>query len=212
MEPNTSTNSINQLEAQSVVSPSATVATPNTAPLESVSGAGSNSFRSLIDQPENNLRKGVILALAIALVVVGGYFLVKVLIIDRANELKNIGPAEGIELSLADLSDGSANKLPSGLPSGVPVEQENVTDSYTALYTQYGISQHTVIYSSNKDADDIRTEYQNYLNSEGYTIDNTGNVEEQGLMRGVRDGVELNVLIISRDTQNYVTLNYIVKQ
>jgi hypothetical protein len=50
------------------------------------------------------------------------------------------------------------------------------------------------------------------MNSEGYTIDNTGNVEEQGLMRGVRDGVELNVLVISRGSQNYVTLNYIVKQ
>jgi len=49
-------------------------------------------------------------------------------------------PASGVEVLRADLSPTSSSKLLPGFPSSIPVEKENITDSYKADIPSTGLS------------------------------------------------------------------------
>lgn len=121
-------------------------------------------------------------------------------------------PAEGVEVEHIDLNTAEGDKLPQGLPAGIPVEEEGLKESYKADYTQHGVTQYTVSYESAASVGAKWDEYNAYLASTGYELDTTTSNRATGVIRGTAGASELIVVITSRSNGSYVQLNYIVRR
>ena len=122
-------------------------------------------------------------------------------------------PASGVEVLRADLSPTSSSKLLPGFPSSIPVEKENITDSYKADYTKHGVIQYTVNFTSSRTKDALWNEYVNFLKNNNYSVDPGVTSKAQGYIKGTKGNTEFNAVIFDQGNQSYfLTLNYIVRK
>ena len=153
-----------------------------------------------------------ILSLVVLLAVAGGlYYLL-------SGSSTNTGPMtevqyteENVKVSQVDLSS-SGSKTPAGFPASIPIEQAGITDSYKATYEDYGMTQHTVNYTSSKTRDALWKQYTDYFSANGYILDTNSSRKETGVMRGVKGKTEINVIMVVSEGKSYITVNYIVRQ
>jgi hypothetical protein len=106
-------------------------------------------------------------------------------------------PAQGVEIAKSDISAGSQNKLPDGFPAGLPIELSNITNSTKVVYTDHGVTQYTVSYTSKKTAADLWTAFNAYVTANGYKLDTANTSKSLGILRASKDKLELSVAISS---------------
>jgi hypothetical protein len=100
---------------------------------------------------------------------------------------------ENIDLSLVE---GDV-RLPTGFPSGTPVELMGIYDSLRMSYTEIESDLYTVSYTSERSAFEIYGEWQEYLQNEGYSMEPSKQSLEAGTVFGTKDGNEMSVAINS---------------
>lgn len=160
-------------------------------------------------QPEGSQKetKLIVSLVIIIVVLVAGYFLLK----------SNLGTKRGGETAgktetiYTDLAN-SVTKIPAGFPSNIPVEEENVKESYKINYFDEGVTQYTIGFNSNLSFDEIWKTYSDLFLAIGYTPDMEKTSKDKGIMTGYRDGNKLNVAISDYDGGHYVTINFIQRQ
>jgi hypothetical protein len=124
------------------------------------------------------------------------------------------GTREKVVVEKAVQTSGSTFKVPEGFPSGVPVEAGGIYQSYKASYTERGTAKYSVSYESSLTVSAKVLEYQNYMQSAGYTISTNTQFQSNGVtsISGKRDADSLYVSITDQAGKVIVRLNYLKKQ
>lgn len=149
----------------------------------------------------------IFFALVIILV---GYLLLKPgnLSRNKVSELAYAGAGE-VEVVHADLSDATLLKAPEGFPEYLPIESQNVTESYKVVFKDHNLTQYTVSFSSMNSRETLWSVYADIMVAQGYEIDESVTKSEQGSMRGFRTDRDLNITINSSGEGSFVTINYV---
>jgi hypothetical protein len=114
------------------------------------------------------------------------------------------------QINLAEASTPTS-KLPAGFPSDIPVEAANITQSYSAVYADHGVTQYTVNYTSAKTKDALWAAYTSYVSAAGYALGATTNKSE-GVLDATKGKNDLNVLITSHNSTSLVQITYLARE
>jgi hypothetical protein len=161
-----------------------------------------------------------LVALVVVVLVLGGawYFMMQSANVSAPADNDSNGTSsqpttqEEVIVTKVDTAEPGVSKLPAGFPSGVPVEQANVSESYRVVYSERGVTQYTVSYTSLKGRDALWDIYNDYLKSAGYSVDSGLTSKNQGQISGNKDGDSLSVIISQRNGVSFVQLNLLYRQ
>jgi hypothetical protein len=158
-----------------------------------------------------NKTRVVLTALLILLVAIGGYlWLTKGTYHPKFTT--EVGEKQKVLVERSQPIDGDTVDLPTEFPAGIPVEADNVFESYKSDYQGKHVMQYTVSYTSSKSADELWTIYDKYMKSAKYDTANPATSKDKGTIYGLLDNKGLAVTIASNgDKTNTVRLNYFVR-
>lgn len=78
---------------------------------------------------------------------------------------------ENVEVSKIDLSVAQGqDRVPGGFPAGLPLETENVSESYTQDYVDRGVVLYGFTYKTEKTATEVLASYKLYIEDNQYVI------------------------------------------
>ena len=152
---------------------------------------------------KNHIVLYLVLILAVVLV---GYFLLMVGIDGTPRS------SDRVEVAHADLSSDSAVRIPLGFPSNIPLEEQNIKESYSVNYLDEGVTQFTVAYNSDFSREEILKIYSDFFLASGYTSGDGDRDESKGTIRGWRSGNKLSIAVSPYGEGSYVAINYIRRQ
>jgi hypothetical protein len=116
------------------------------------------------------------------------------------------------EVTYTELNDPAVSKIPVGFPTTVPVEEQNIKESYKVNYLDAGMMQYVVGFNTEMSKEDIWKLYTDTFTAVGYATNDENMNEGKGTLTGYRDGNKLNIAISSYDSGSYVTINFIQRQ
>jgi len=116
------------------------------------------------------------------------------------------------EVIYTDLNSETVSKIPAGFPTAVPVEEQNIKESYKINYFDEGITQYTLAFNTDLGQEEIWKLYSDMFLAVGYTQDSDKTSEDKGVLTGWRSGNKLHITISKYDSQRYVTINFIERQ
>ena len=121
---------------------------------------------------------------------------------------------EGVKVSHVDLAKASTpkEKIPQGLPSGIPLETNNVRESYSAEYQDLNAIQYTVVFTTNSSVAEKFQEYVTYMKSQGYQITHQDKDAAVKYVYGSKDNDDLSVVISRQGESTQVQLTYLDRQ
>ncbi|MFH1472817.1 MAG: hypothetical protein ABIF06_00160 [bacterium] len=151
-----------------------------------------------------NPNKIIIPVLLALVVILAGYF------VFRGGD-KPAFPGKS-EVIYTDLNDPTVSKIPIGFPIAVPVEEQNIKESYKINYFDEGVTQYTVAFNTELSKEEIRKLYSDMFLAVGYTQDSEKVGKNENVLTGWRSGNKLNVAISDYDNMQYVTINFIERQ
>jgi hypothetical protein len=162
--------------------------------------------------------KFLVALVVVALILAGGwYFVMQPADFDAATEeggQTDSRPVthEAVEVTKVDTAEPGISKLPAGFPSSIPVEQANISESYRVVYSERGVTQYTVSFTSLKSKEALWDSYNDYLKSSGYSIDSSLTAKSQGQISGNKEGDSISVIISLRNGISFVQLNLLDRQ
>lgn len=127
------------------------------------------------------------------------------------------GSAPGVEVTHADLSEGSQSKLLPGFPKDIPIEDGIILESYKVVDTNNdNHTYYSVRYESGLSTSDIWDRYLTYVRAGDYLIDVEATNPNNGSVKGLRNEgeyeVELMVSIASTEEgRSLVTVTYVIE-
>ncbi|MEK7194411.1 MAG: hypothetical protein AAB660_01845 [Patescibacteria group bacterium] len=112
-----------------------------------------------------------------------------------------------VEVTKTDITK-TGSKLPQGFPSDIPVETVTAGESYKAQYSDIGMTQYTVSYTSKKSKDEIWTIYNDYMNGAGYAVDKVSSSKSLGQISGTKQNDIFSAIVSSYNGISLVQLSY----
>jgi hypothetical protein len=180
-----------------------------------------NNMNAGVPVPHHESEVRLVLpALLLVIILVGGYLWLKshhpvtstlTPSSTETTDSDNQGTVPVVEITNSAVTSNGNSVLPTGFPSSIPVESANIKESYKADYTAHGLTQYTVTYISNKSADAVWQIYSEYLNSNGYTVNEANTSEKNGTIIGNKGDDEIDVAITTLDSGSYVQVGYLTK-
>lgn len=119
------------------------------------------------------------------------------------------GNVTSVEVTKTDIAGGSTSNLPAGFPNNIPVETNNLTESFRAAYKSRNIVQYSVSYTSARSRDALWDTYSEFFNSSGYTVDKTGTSRSLGQLSAALDNDSISVVISGHNGLSLVQINYV---
>lgn len=113
----------------------------------------------------------LVLFFCILLVITGTMYIysIKTPVFEIENEFKV--EKEKTIVSMVDVKNMSGKgKLPAGFPDTVPVQIETISEATKTEFPDRGITQYTVIYTSNASSSDIQKQYETFFGNESYEV------------------------------------------
>lgn len=147
--------------------------------------------------------KAIIPIILAIVVIIAGYLIFKYMNTPHTNM-----PAG--QVTYTDLKT-SVTKIPEGFPTNIPVEAQNVKDSYKVAVKDSSTTQYTVSFTSSLDKAALWKTYSDLFTSLGYAVDAGKTSQDSGVMEGFRSGNKLNISIKPYGSEQYVTINYIAR-
>jgi hypothetical protein len=123
---------------------------------------------------------------------------------------ENTKEIDGVLVTQSSVAD-TGSKLPAGFPRDIPVEQSNITESYRAVYTEHGVTQYTVSYTSNKSRDALWDLYNSYFKSVGYTVEQ-GSSKTQGQISANKGSDTISVVLSARGGVSLAQISLLDRQ
>jgi len=158
-----------------------------------------------VEQEHHMNPNKIIIPILLALVVIlAGYFVL------RGGDKAEF-PGES-EVIYTVLDNPAISKIPVGFPTDVPVEEQNIKESYKVNYFEEGVTQYTVAFNTEMSRGDLWKLYTDMFLAAGYTQDADKTSEGKGVLTGWRSGNKLNVAMSDYDGMQYVTINFIERQ
>ena len=164
------------------------------------------------NQEEHNhtgLKRGV-LALVVLLVIIFAIYLV-LGTGDRTPGQQGTGitTKENVIVEKTDLTLSQANKLPAGMPSFVPVETGDITESYSMTYPDREVVLYTVGYLSSRTISQKYDEYIKFMKDNSYQINQSGLDAKIATLYSSKDGDDFSVVFSQKSGKTYVQVNYL---
>ena len=151
-----------------------------------------------------NPNKIIIPILLVLVVILAGYFVLR-----GGDKAEFPGKSEVI---YTELNNPAVSKIPVGFPIDIPVEEQNIKESYKVNYLDVGVTQYTVAFNTELSKEEIRKLYSDMFLAVGYTQDSEKAGKNENVLTGWRSGNKLNVAISDYDGMQYVTINFIERQ
>jgi len=143
----------------------------------------------------------------IALVAVFVILLVLAFIMFGKNKDDVTNPSENNSTNVTKenvvMTKAEAGKVPTGFPSSIPVESNNIILADTKVYTDRAtpVTLYTVNYTSSKTVAEKYNEYLSFMTKEGYVFAENGKDEKNHALYGMNGGNSL-LVSISADIAN----------
>lgn len=112
-------------------------------------------------------------------------------------------------VTVEKIDQSSGNKVPSGFPADIPLEIGNITEANKAAYSDRGLMQYTVLYSTTKTPQEIYTTYEKYMMDSGYDFGSKGKSPETNSLYGLKDSKDLSVIAGVSQGYTVVTIVYV---
>ena len=148
----------------------------------------------------------IILVLAVAYVLFANY---------RSDQggLSLFGDKNGTSKAVVEHTPAVNGVLPepAGLPTGLPLETENITESVTTSYPDQGATQLSVSYLSSKTVAQKYQEYKDYMTQAGYELSEGDSSAPVRALFGTNVDADLSVVISSQGAETLVQLAYLLK-
>lgn len=126
-------------------------------------------------------------------------------------------PVEKTVIEKIDFSKvENLGKLPSGFPSNIPVEKNNLIESTKITYTEQKSVLYSVSFNSARQPEELYTEYKSFLSTKnGFVINNQVKTVErmafQATKTGTKDSISVTITPQSSGA-NLVQISYVSKQ
>lgn len=117
---------------------------------------------------------------------------------------------ENIQIDNIDLAKSEGkDRIPVGFPQDMPIDTSTILESYKATYPDRGLVQYIVSYTSEKTANILLKEYQDYMNKADYIIfDTNGKDQFRSSLSGSKGSARLSVVIGTSAGKMLVTIAY----
>ena len=127
---------------------------------------------------------------------------------------KNKSTKEHVVVKSPDMQGGGDNsqKIPEGFPVFIPLETEDIVESYSMNYPDRKITQHTVNYRSSKTQDQKYKEYLDFMTKNGFTFGPEGKNTKTGTLYAAKNGNDLLVVTTQVGQKTLVQIAYIDRQ
>ncbi len=155
--------------------------------------------------------KNLLLGLVIVVVALGAWLGIRE--IKRAKleaipkEVVTTEEKNSVEVTKTDITK-TGSKLPQGFPSDIPVETVTTGESFKAVYSDIGMTQYTLSYTSKKTKDQIWTIYDDYMKEAGYVVDKLSSSKSLGQISGTKQNDILSAIISSYNGTSLVQLSF----
>jgi len=117
---------------------------------------------------------------------------------------------ESINFTNIDLTKvEGADKIPKGMPQDLPLEINNVVESYTADYPVRGVVRANLTYTTERSVGDVYSEALLYMKNANYIFTDDGQNEENGYLSGTKNRSTLTFVVDSRDNKTFVQITYL---
>jgi cytoskeletal protein RodZ len=100
----------------------------------------------------------------------------------------------------------------SELPDSVPVEYKNVTQSVTSDYPDRKTTLYTVVYTSTKQQEELRTIYNNFLKKNGYVIKVNKPTTKSTIFSATKNKNDITIIITPQGVKMQVHIDYVSRQ
>ena len=101
------------------------------------------------------------------------------------------------------------DKVPSGMPSDIPLELANVIESYTMTRDDKAAVQYTLSYKSSKTKAQKYAEYLDFMTKSDYAFGTSGKNEATGTLSGEKNNDALTVVVSNQGEYTLVQLSYL---
>ncbi|PIP87399.1 hypothetical protein COW81_00425 [Candidatus Campbellbacteria bacterium CG22_combo_CG10-13_8_21_14_all_36_13] len=151
---------------------------------------------------EEHNNKNLFIAVGVLLLIVLVYFLF------FSGGLKS---NSNISMNKIDIAGAKtdADKLPGAFPTNTPVELSNITESYSTEYKDDGFIQNSLSYTSQKSLGDIYSEYEKFMEENGYEISNSILDVDFASLEGTIDGDDLSIVVEDSNGTRTVSASYL---
>lgn len=116
------------------------------------------------------------------------------------------GVVNEVDLNTAS---GDAVRL-EGFPSDVPVETDNVLDSFSIDYDN-GQREASIVYRSDASISELRDTYITYMQSAGYSVEQDDVTEQDALLFGSQGNSSLSVAIVQVEDEREVFVSVVTQ-
>lgn len=153
-------------------------------------------------QSHNNKNISILIVVAILLIVIA-YSIMKLPFSDQKQDPN---------VSWADTSaENQMDRLPKGFPQNIPVEIDNLEESYSIDYEE-GVTQSVVSFYTATSADDAFFLYEYFMTEEGYDFGPSGKSPTDKTLRGSKNGNDLTVIVGTLNEGVFVQINYLNRE
>lgn len=157
---------------------------------------------------EKSIKHGVVIAsLLVVLILLGGYMWVRS---HSSDGVKEAGTAANVDVTNTALP-GQNKTLPDGFPADIPVQSENIVESYKVVYKDRGVIQYTVSFTSSATQTDLMNVYKDFFARSGVVTDTTNSNTPKGQLVGLRKDDTLTIVVSPRGEGSYVQITVLHK-
>lgn len=170
------------------------------------------------NQVNRSNNKTIAIVIAVVVIILIGYLILKgggtEPMVENTPQTVSTDTLENVIVQPANVAGATseAEKLPSGMPNGIPVETENIWESYSMTYPSRNLVQYSVSFYSSASLAEKFAEYDQYMTAAGYEFGRDGKSEANGILYGVKDGDDLSVYLTTQDGRTSVQLTYLDRQ
>lgn len=163
---------------------------------------------NLLNDTSKNSKKPIVFIVVIVCIAVVVYFLSQIF---PFGGLNNEMPPEKVSVQRFDSGpDRGTSEVPAGLPQGLPIEDSaEILESYSAVYEERGVIQHSLSYVSQNSTEDIFESFLNFVEDGGYEISYDGRDSGSLVISADKDNNNLFFSVSIREGRVFVQISYL---
>jgi hypothetical protein len=162
-------------------------------------------------QPDGKI-KLLLIVLAVLLALVGAYYFFAK---HSASQIPAESQVNTFPTSIVTTIDVPntpvANRLPQGFPSNIPVENQNITKSFSVAYTGNKSILYVVIYTSSQSVQAKSVEYAQLINSSSFANQQIATSTSMSILQATEGNSQLSVTVNSQTKGSSVQISFLNK-
>jgi len=106
----------------------------------------------------------------------------------------------------------SSSKVPPGFPTEIPIEEENIIESYSVEHKNRSLTQYTVSFNTSRTPGQVYSDYEKYMTEAGYSFGRNGKDPQNYNLYGTLSNDDLSIYINFKGEKRHIVVGFIDRQ